>query len=58
VTEQNSSRVTFVERDRVRQLARSDIESMTPQKNSLMPEKLLNRLSDQELADLLAFLEK
>ena len=35
-----------------------DITSLAPQKASLMPEKLLNRISDQELADLLAFLER
>lgn len=58
ITEQNDRTVTFVERDQVRQFARSDIASLTPQKSSLMPEKLLNRISDQELADLLAFLEK
>jgi putative heme-binding domain-containing protein len=58
VTEQNDKAVTFVERDQVRQLARGDISSITPQKTSLMPEKLVNRISDQELADLLAFLEK
>jgi putative heme-binding domain-containing protein len=58
ITEQNDKAVTFVERDQVRQLARADIASLAPQKASLMPERLLNRISDQELADLLAFLEK
>ena len=58
ITEQNDKEVTFVERDQVRQVARTDITSLAPQKASLMPEKLLNRISDQELADLLAFLEK
>jgi len=58
ITEQNEKAVTFVERDQVRQLARRNISSVTPQKTSLMPEKLLNRISDQELADLLVFLEK
>jgi putative heme-binding domain-containing protein len=58
MTEQNDKAVTFVERDQVRQLGRSDIRSIRPQTTSLMPEKLLNRTSDQELADLLAFLEK
>jgi putative heme-binding domain-containing protein len=58
ITEQNDRAITFVERDQVRQIARVDITSLAPQKTSLMPDKLLNRLSDQELADLLAFLEK
>jgi putative heme-binding domain-containing protein len=58
ITEQNERQIAFVERDQVRQLTRSEIGSIKPQTTSLMPEKLLNRLSDQELADLLAFLEK
>jgi putative heme-binding domain-containing protein len=58
ITEQSDKAVTFVERDQVRQLARADIASLAPQKSSLMPDKLLNRISNQELADLLAFLEK
>ncbi len=58
ITEQDERGLALVERDQVRQLARSEIGSLKPQTTSLMPEKLLNRLSDQELADLLAFLEK
>jgi len=58
ITEQDERGIAFVERDQVRQLARSEIGSIKPQTISLMPEKLLNRLSDQQLADLLAFLEK
>jgi len=58
ITEQNTNMVTFVERDQVRQIPRANIASLTPQKNSLMPEKLMNRLTREELADLMAFLEK
>lgn len=58
ITEQNDKSVTFVERDQVRQVPRSDIVSLKPQTTSLMPDKLINRLTRQELADLLAFLEK
>jgi putative heme-binding domain-containing protein len=58
ITEHNEKTVTFVERDQVRQIARSEIASLTPQKNSLMPDKLINRLTREELADLMAFLEK
>jgi hypothetical protein len=50
--------VTFVERDQVRQIPRADIASLKPQKTSLMPDKLMNRLTREELADLMAFLEK
>lgn len=58
ITEQNDKTVTFAERDQVRQIPRSEIASLTPQKNSLMPDKLINRLTREELADLMAFLEK
>jgi putative heme-binding domain-containing protein len=58
ITEQNTNMVTFVERDQVRQIPRANIASLTPQKNSLMPDKLVNRLTREELADLMAFLEK
>jgi putative heme-binding domain-containing protein len=58
ITEQNTNMVTFVERDQVRQIPRANIASLTPQKSSLMPEKLMNRLTREELADLMAFLEK
>lgn len=37
-------------------LHRSDLESLRPQTQSLMPEAILNPLSDQELRDLMAYL--
>jgi putative heme-binding domain-containing protein len=37
-------------------LARADIESMTPTRVSLMPEGLLDRLSEQEVRDLFGYL--
>jgi putative heme-binding domain-containing protein len=58
ITEQNAAAVTFVERDQVRTIPRKEIESLSPQRTSLMPEKLVNRLTEEELADLLAFLAK
>ena len=35
----------------------ADIETRTPQKISVMPEKLAERMTLQELRDLLAFLD-
>ena len=56
VTEQDAEIVTLVEHGRVQRLARSKIRGMKPQEKSLMPELLLNRLTDGEIRDLLAFL--
>ncbi len=41
----------------VHDLTLNEIESRTPQKTSLMPEKLIDQLTMQEFLDLLAFLE-
>jgi len=38
-------------------LAKDDIDEMFPSKQSLMPEKLLNTLNQEEVLDLLAFLK-
>ena len=38
------------------ELANTDVESRTPQKTSLMPEKLIDRMSVGEVRDLLAYL--
>ena len=38
-------------------VARSKIEEMTPSRVSLMPEKILDPLSDRELCDLFAYLQ-
>ena len=38
-------------------LANTEVELRTPEKTSLMPEKLIDRLAISELRDLLAFLE-
>ena len=38
-------------------LANTEVEQRTPRKTSLMPEKLIERMSISELRDLLAFLE-
>jgi putative heme-binding domain-containing protein len=57
ITEQNNDSVTLVDREQLRRLARSSIRSIAPQSVSLMPERLLNGLSDQDISDLMAFLE-
>jgi len=40
----------------IREIARSDVEEMTPSPTSLMPEKLLHPLSRDEVLDLIAYL--
>ena len=37
-------------------VARADIDSMRPSRTSIMPEGLLNELSDQQVRDLFAYL--
>jgi putative heme-binding domain-containing protein len=58
VTEQTAESVTLAERDQIRRLSRSSVRSMSPMAASLMPERLLNHLTWEELRDLLSFLEK
>jgi cytochrome c1 len=43
---------------RVHRLEKAKIQATKPQETSLMPELLVNRLTDQALRDLLAFLEE
>jgi len=57
ITDQNAETVTLADRDQVHRIPRAKIRSINPQSSSLMPDKLLNRLSSDELRDLLAFLE-
>ena len=38
------------------EIQKDDIDEMRPAKTSLMPDKLLNELNQQELLDLLAYL--
>ena len=39
-------------------LAKEDIEKRTPTNNSVMPEGLLDTLKDEEIRDLIAYLQK
>lgn len=58
ITEQNDMFVTLADREQVHRIPRAKIRSTTPQKNSLMPERLINRLSWDEIRDMMAFLEE
>jgi len=58
VTEQDEKTLTLVDASRVHRLEKSKIQATKPQETSLMPEFLVNRLNDQALRDLLAFLEE
>ncbi|MSU62716.1 MAG: hypothetical protein EXS31_10015 [Pedosphaera sp.] len=56
ITEQNDAAVTVSDREQVRRLARSGIQSIKPQSVSLMPANQLNRTRADELRDLMSFL--
>ena len=58
VTEQTGDSVTIADQQQVQKVPRSAIKSLQPQANSLMPDRLLNRLTAEELRDLFAFLDK
>jgi putative heme-binding domain-containing protein len=57
LTEQTAENLTLAEQGQVRRLSRKEVQSVAPLTVSLMPERLLNRLSFEEIRDLLAFLE-
>ena len=58
VVESTPGAVTLVDGKNERTVvARGKIEEMTPSRVSLMPEKILDPLSDQELCDLFAYLQ-
>jgi putative heme-binding domain-containing protein len=56
ITEQDEAHITLSERDQLRRLDRKDVSRVSPQTGSLMPDRLLASLTDEELRDLLAFL--
>ena len=58
VTEQTADSVTLVDRDQVHLISRNQIQSLSPLATSLMPERLLNRLSWDEIKDIFAFLDE
>jgi putative heme-binding domain-containing protein len=58
ITEQTDDFVSFTDlQNKITRLPISKVDSIEPQKTSLMPTKLLNGLSDQQVKDLLAFLQ-
>jgi len=57
ITEQTDDTVTLAARDQVHRIPRSRIRSIEPQATSLMPERAVNSLTDEEIRDLLAFLD-
>jgi putative heme-binding domain-containing protein len=57
ITEQTDTAVTFADQQQVRQIPRVDIIRLAPQASSLMPDRLLNRLTEEETRDLLAYLD-
>jgi putative heme-binding domain-containing protein len=58
ITEQDTEAVTLADREQVHRIARSQIRAITPQNLSLMPANLLNRLSWEDIRDLMAFLSE
>ena len=58
ITEQTDDTVTLAARDQVHRVPRARIQSIAPQATSLMPERLSNALTDDEVRDLLAFLDQ
>ncbi len=58
VTEQTADSVTLADREQVHRISRNQIQSLSPLATSLMPDRLLNRLSWDEIKDLFAFLDE
>jgi hypothetical protein len=56
--EQTEESITLAARDDVHRIPRSRIRAIESQAASLMPERLLNALTDDEIRDLLAFLDR
>jgi len=57
ITEQSNDTVTLAERDQVHRFPRAQVATLAPHSASLMPERLLASLTDDEIHDLLAYLE-
>ncbi len=56
ITEETEEAVTLATQEEVRRLPRQKIQFIAAQSASLMPERLLNRLSLEEIRDLYAFM--
>src|SRR5262245_11431639 len=58
VTESNAQQITLVDAKAQRTtLARGEIEQLEPSAQSLMPERLLETLAEQEIRDLFSYLQ-
>jgi len=57
ITEETEEMVSLVDQERVHRIPRKKVLHLAPQESSLMPERLLNRLSWEEIRDLMAYLE-
>ena len=58
ITEQSDEAITIVNEEGVHRVPRDQVEGMAPQTLSLMPERLLNRLTWDAIRDLYAYLEE
>ncbi len=58
VTEKNDDAVTLATQQSVERVSRGEIARLAPQTNSLMPAQLMNTLTDEELRDLLTYLDR
>ncbi|MCA9439148.1 MAG: hypothetical protein KC978_25425, partial [Candidatus Omnitrophica bacterium] len=56
ILEETESTVNLQTQDETLTIDRNEIEDIAPSKLSLMPEGLIQNLSDEELRDLLAYL--
>jgi len=56
ITEETDDSVTLVDQENVHRFARKDVLFIAPQETSLMPERLLARLTFDEIRDLMAYL--
>jgi putative heme-binding domain-containing protein len=57
ITEDNAGTIAFAERDQVHRFRREQVEKLAPYSASLMPERLLSASTNEEIRDLLAYLE-
>ncbi len=57
VTDQSEEAVTIATPQSIERVPRNEVARLAPQALSLMPDRLLNRLTDDELRDLIAYLD-
>jgi putative heme-binding domain-containing protein len=58
VTERTDVAVTFADAQQVHRVPMDQIKHLAPQSRSLMPDRLLNTLTDEELRDLMGYLDQ